>query len=172
MPEIQSVPVDVVDSHIHSRQKQTGEHVYDFDAHHVFNDLVEGGVMMAHEMPNTKPPLTTFEEIKSRISELNTIENYGGLYFCYNGKNLNELKKCLADNNEVRPFLVGVKIYPATEGAGSVTTNFGKQQDMYDFSLEDDSELDQIGKFCSEQNLSITIHCEDPVEKSKIGAKY
>jgi hypothetical protein len=36
---------------------------------------------------------------------------------------------------------------------------------MYDFSLEEDSEFDQIGKFCSEQNLSITIHCEDPVEK-------
>jgi hypothetical protein len=36
---------------------------------------------------------------------------------------------------------------------------------MFDFSLEEDSELDQIGKFCSEQNLSITIHCEDPVEK-------
>ncbi len=43
---------------------------------------------------------------------------------------------------------------------------------MCDFSLEDGSELDQIAQFCVEQNLSITIHCEDPVEKAKIGKKY
>lgn len=43
---------------------------------------------------------------------------------------------------------------------------------MFDFSLENGSELDQIGRFCSEQNLSITIHCEDPIQKSKIGKDY
>lgn len=72
-------------------------------------------------MPNTTPPLTTHKEIKSRIKELQSIKNYGGLYFCYNGKNLKELKKCLADP-EVHAYIVGVKIYPATP-SGSVTTS-------------------------------------------------
>lgn len=99
------------------------------------------------------------------------MKNYGGLYFCYNGKNIDELKTCLADT-KIRPYIVGVKIYPAVEGGGSVTTNFGTLQDMYEFSLDDDSELDQIARFCVEQNLSITIHCEDPVEKAKIGKEY
>jgi dihydroorotase-like cyclic amidohydrolase len=105
MPEIQSVPVDVVDSHIHSRQKPTGIKTYEFDATHVFADLENSGVMMAHEMPNTTPPLTTYVEIKSRIEELKHISNYGGLYFCYNGKNLEELKSCLADP-EIKKYIV------------------------------------------------------------------
>lgn len=66
----ESIAVDVIDTHIHSRQKPTGEHVYDFNAEHVFADLEKGGVLLAHEMPNTKPPLTTYAEIKSRIIEL------------------------------------------------------------------------------------------------------
>lgn len=105
MSEIQSVPVDVVDSHIHSRQKPSGIKKHNFDASHAFADLGHGGVMIAHEMPNTTPPLTTYVEIKSRIEELKQINNYGGLYFCYNGKNINELKSCLADP-EIKKYIV------------------------------------------------------------------
>ena len=43
---------------------------------------------------------------------------------------------------------------------------------MWDFSLEDNSELDQLANFCSHKNLSITIHCEDPDEKERLGKKY
>lgn len=39
---------------------------------------------------------------------------------------------------------------------------------MYDFSLEKNSQLDQIAQFCVQTNLSLTIHCEDPEEKAKI----
>lgn len=97
--------VNVVDTHIHSRQKPTGIKKHNFNALHVFADLQDGGVMMAHEMPNTTPPLTTYTEIKSRIEELRDISNYGGLYFCYNGHNIDELKTCLADE-EVRKYIV------------------------------------------------------------------
>lgn len=38
----ESIAVDVVDSHIHSRQKPTGIKKYDFDATHVFEDLANG----------------------------------------------------------------------------------------------------------------------------------
>lgn len=39
---------------------------------------------------------------------------------------------------------------------------------MYDFSLDEREQLDTIAAFCAERGLSLTIHCEDPVEKEKI----
>lgn len=40
MPE--TISVDVVDTHIHSRQKPTGVKKYEFNAGHVFADLERG----------------------------------------------------------------------------------------------------------------------------------
>ena len=35
-----SMPVDVIDTHIHTRQKPTGEHVYNFDAGQMVRGLL------------------------------------------------------------------------------------------------------------------------------------
>lgn len=42
---------------------------------------------------------------------------------------------------------------------------------MHDFSLEADSPLDQIAALCAAEQLSLTIHCEEPVEKAGIVAE-
>jgi len=97
------------------------------------------------------------------------------VYFCYNGTNIFELQKAFSDP-EVRPYLVGVKIYPALPkeggGTGSVTTSFSATQDMYDFSLEPNSPLNQVVNFCSDNKLSLTIHCEDPEEKQNFSDMF
>lgn len=100
-----ATPVNVIDTHVHTRQLAEGNFVYNFTAKDVLNDLARGGVIVAHEMPNVSPPLTTFDEMKKRIIALRDRENYGGTYFCYNGHNIEEFRKCLADP-EVRPYLV------------------------------------------------------------------
>lgn len=171
----QRAHVDVIDTHDHLRDPEIfpdeNRSYQEFGADAALKDLYHGWVAIAHAMPNTKTPLTTHATIKAYILSLKDKENFWGVYFCYNGTNILELQSAFADP-EVRPYLVGVKIYPALPkaggGTGSVTTSFSAKQDMYDFSLQSNSPLHQVAKFCSDKKLSLTIHCEDTAEKQRI----
>jgi dihydroorotase len=171
---METIALDVIDTHVHPRDPENfpdEERVYrEFGAKSALYDLATGGVLMAHGMPNLKIPLTTYESFKKCALALKDYPAYGGLYFCYNGTNLRELIKCYSDP-ETRKHLMWVKIYPATKEGGNATTSFSTVQDMYDFSLEDGSPLDSLAGFCTQVNLSLTIHCEDPAEKARIVAR-
>ncbi len=100
---------------------------------------VAGGITSYMEMPNTKPPAITIEELEKKyiIAKNKSLANYS-FYLGASNDNIDELKK--ADYSKI----CGVKIF-----MGSSTGNL---------LVDNHKALEQIFSEC---NALITTHCED-----------
>ncbi|MFP4620434.1 MAG: dihydroorotase [Bacteroidales bacterium] len=126
----------VIDEHVHFREPGLSHKA---DIHSESKAAIAGGITSYLEMPNTKPPAVTLEQLNEKyaIAEKNSFANYS-FYLAATNKNIDEIRN-------INPREVcGVKIF-----MGSSTGNM---------LVDKISSLEQIFAECP---VPVAAHCED-----------
>ncbi|MEK7499245.1 MAG: dihydroorotase family protein [Patescibacteria group bacterium] len=129
----------LIDPHVHGR---TPGHTHKETWRCLNRAALSGGVTTVFDMPNTNPPLTTFQGINEKISSIgeHKIDSY--FWFGATHGNSKEILRAKA-----HPRIIGVKVYMAR-----TTGNLLVSQDQ---------DIEAIFRVASSVDLVVGVHAED-----------
>jgi len=141
----------IIDPHVHFRIPGAW-HKEDWETGSA--SALKGGVTTVFDMPNTSPPLTTFERLMEKRKIVGTGHKINA-YFWF-GATPNNLAEIAAVSKE--PDIIGVKVYMSSASR--------------DLLVVEEKDLYQIFSTCATNNLIVGVHAEDEaliqIKRSKL----
>jgi len=132
----------VIDPHVHFRIPG-GAHKEDWETGS--RAALKGGVTTVFDMPNTWPPLTTWERLEEKREIISATSKIQARFWF--GATNNNLDEIVAVSHE--PDIIGVKVF-----MGSSTG---------DLLITEEKDLKRIFSICAENNLVVGVHSEDEI---------
>lgn len=154
LPNIISLPIDIIDSHCHGRDLDQS---YKTTVEQVLFEALSAYIKITIFQPNTSPPITNtamlnrYLEIIQAAKDKLKIERDQFAWFGATDDNLQECRLALKNKS-----VVGIKVYPRKKGGQSVTTGSL-------IGVIRDETILALMKLCREADKAIAFHCDDPL---------